>query len=53
MDRTINNLLSRINQHLPKSLLNKIKMGIDIKELGKTNDKSYSNSAIDEHLIEN
>ena len=49
MGRTSNNLLTRNNQHLPKNLLNKIRMGIDNKENGKTKE----NSAIGEHLIEN
>ena len=35
MRRKSNNLLTRINQHLPKSLLNKIRMGMDNKEKGK------------------
>ena len=35
MGRTSNNLVIRINQHLPKSLLNKIRMDIDEKEKGK------------------
>ena len=51
--RTSNNLLTRVNQHLPNSLFNKIRMGNDNREKGKTKDKLYSNSAIGEHLIEN
>ena len=53
MGRTSNDLLTRINQHLPKSLLNKTIMGNDNREKGKTKDKLYSNSAIGEYLIEN
>ena len=53
MGRTSKNLLTRINQHLPKRLLNKIRMDNDNKENEKTKDKFYSNSVIGEHLIEN
>ena len=53
MGRTSNNLLTRTNKHLLKSLLNKIRMGIHNKEKRKTKDTLYSNSGIGEHLIEN
>ena len=52
MGRTSNNLGTRINQHLPKSLLSKIRMGNDDREKGKTKHKLYSDYAIGEHLIE-
>ena len=50
LSRTGKILLNRINKHLPKSLLNKIRIGNNHR---KIHEKIYSNSVIGEHLVDN
>ena len=52
MGRTSNNLIARINQHLPKNLLNKIKSCNEEKKFDDL-EKLNSSSAIGQHLITN
>ena len=52
MGRTSNNLITRIYQHLPKTLLNKIKSCDKEKKLDNLQ-KINSSSAIGQHLINN
>ena len=52
MGRTSNNLINRINQHLPKTLLNKIKVFNKEKKVDNLQ-KINSSSAIGQHLINN
>ena len=50
MGRTISNLIKRINQHLPKTLLVKIKVFNKEKKVDNLQ-KINSSSAIGQHLI--
>ena len=52
MVRTSIILLNKINQHRPKSLLNKIRIGNN-RNIGRIQDKIFSNSVIGEHLVDN
>ena len=51
--RTGNNLINRINQHLPKNLLNKIKVSNNDRAVGREQVVIQSSSAIGKHLVNN
>ena len=51
--RTGNNLINRINQHLPKNLLNKIKVSNNDRAVGREQVVIQSSSAIGQHLVNN
>ena len=53
MGRTGNNLSNRINQHLPKNLLNKIKVSNNDRAVGREQVVIQSSSAIGQHLVNN
>ena len=53
MGRTSNNLINRVNKHLTKNLLNKIRVSNSDRAVGREQEIIHSSSAIGQHLINN
>ena len=53
MGRTGNNLINRVNQHVPKNLLTEIGVCNNDRVVGREHVVIHSSSAIGQHLIDN